>query len=73
MRPLIPLRLFPRLIDLGFPPEYADPYYALLGAYFEQATFPQTQVVRTALCAADVSSAACKVADSYRTKQAPRL
>lgn len=73
VRPLRPLRLFPPMIELGLPPEYSEPYYTFLGAYFEQATFPQTQVVYTALCAEDAGSSACKVAESYRKKQAPRL
>lgn len=67
------VRLFPALLDLGLPKEYEEPYYAFLAAYFEQATFPQTQVVYTALCADDAGSAACKLAGKYRQKQAPRL
>jgi hypothetical protein len=69
------IRLFDPLAleEMGLPKEYAEPYYAHLMAYLEPATFEQVTVVRTSVCAADESSAACKLVTEYWTKKAPRV
>lgn len=67
------LRLFNPLAfeQMGLPKEYAEPYYAHLMSYLKPATFEHVTVVRASVCAADESSAACKLVTDYWKKKAP--